>query len=416
MNTTELTHQEIADWLRLMHTEGVGDITAQLLLRTFGLPEQIFEQTHTQLTKVVSDRVARALLQPEQETLNAHIERTMHWLMQTENHLMTLSCPNYPQHLLSIADPPTLLYAKGRIELLNAPQSIAIVGSRNATTQGIKNTEWFAEELAQGGCQIISGLALGIDTAAHAGALKAYHKAPQQAASTIAVIGTGCDIIYPPRNRELAYAIAEHGLLLSEFPLATKAHQSNFPRRNRIISGLAQGVLVVEAALQSGSLITARQAADQNREVFAIPGSIHSPLSRGCHALIRQGAKLVECAQDILEELHPNPSAQANTSCEEPSDHPDAGSTALPPHAQPNQTRAASKTKRTNIRAATKSEASDPTDAHILNTLGHDPCDIDTLAQRSGIDIGTLLTHLMTLELNGDIEKRAGNVYVRLMG
>ena len=241
--------------------------------------------------------------------------------------------------------------------------------------------------MAQGGCQIVSGLALGIDAAAHRGALAALRKAPNFSGSTIAVIGTGCDIIYPARNRELTYAIAEHGLILSEFPLGAKAQPSHFPRRNRIISGLSQGVLVVEAALQSGSLITARQALDQNREVFAIPGSIHSPLSKGCHALIKQGAKLVECAQDILDELQPAYPLNETQSAARPSDADEPAAIGLD----------------VSERAQ-----------HILDALGHDPCDVDTLAERVNIDVGELLAELMGLELSGLVEKRAGQIYVRL--
>jgi DNA processing protein len=280
------------------------------------------------------------------------------------------------------------LYAKGRVELLNAPRALAIVGSRNATAQGIKNTEWFAEELAQGGCQIVSGLALGIDAAAHRGALTAQRNAPGVSGSTIAVIGTGCDIIYPARNRELTYAIAEQGVILSEFPLGAKAQPSHFPRRNRIISGLSQGVLVVEAAMQSGSLITARQALEQNREVFAIPGSIHSPLSKGCHELIKQGAKLVECAQDILSELRPvYPSRIAEKS--------------------------SVATSSASLASIDTTEFS-PSAQKILNALGHDPCDLDTLSRRVAMDVGDLLAEMMVLELSGLVEKRAGQIYAQL--
>ena len=376
-----LSDTEIAAWLRLLATEGVGDVTARLLLTHFGLPEQIFAQSYSTLIRVVSERVARNLLSEPDEALQQHIERTLAWHTQPNNHILTLACPNYPQTLLTTADPPAMLYAKGRIELLGEARALAIVGSRNATTQGLKNTEWFAEELAQGGCHIISGLALGIDTAAHQGALKAYRAAPRVAGSTIAVIGTGCDIIYPARNQALTYEIAEHGLILSEFPLGAKAQPTHFPRRNRIISGLSQGVLVVEAALQSGSLITARQALEQNREVFAIPGSIHSPLSKGCHALIKQGAKLVECAQDILDELQ-----------------------ALAPLVP----------KSVRNEPPLKTSPANTIEQTILNALGHDPCDIDTLAARTGLDVGVLLAELMGLELQGRVEKRAGHVYARL--
>ena len=392
---TPLNEAEVAAWLRLLATEGVGDVTARLLLTHFGLPEQIFAQSYGTLIRVVSERVARNLLSEPDEALQQQIERTLTWLAQPNNHLISLACPQYPPALLTTSDPPALLYAKGRLELLNAPRALAMVGSRNATAQGIKNTEWFAEELAQGGCHIISGLALGIDAAAHQGALKAYRNAPNLAGSTIAVIGTGCDIIYPARNQKLTYEIAEHGLIVSEFALGAKAQPTHFPRRNRIISGLSQGVLVVEAALQSGSLITARQALEQNREVFAIPGSIHSPLSKGCHALIKQGAKLVECAQDILDELRvPLHTRSLSTTGDE--------AVSVANTASDSASDAASDANNTSAAQT------------ILDALGHDPCDIDTLAARTGLDVGELLAELMGLELQGAVEKRAGHVYARL--
>lgn len=404
MNADALSADEIALWLRLMATEGVGDVTAQRLLQAFGLPEHIFVQSYTALIKVVSERVARALLS-EPEDLQRQTDITVEWCAQPDNHLITLAHSHYPQTLLTTTDPPILLYAKGRLDLLNNTPSLAMVGSRNASAQGIQNTEWFARELAQGGFHIISGLALGIDAAAHRGALTAYRAAPDNAGSTIAVIGTGCDIIYPARNRDLTYAIAQDGLILSEFPLGAKAQPTHFPRRNRIISGLAQGVLVVEAALQSGSLITARQALEQNREVFAIPGSIHSPLSKGCHALIKQGAKLVESAQDILDELQGIGGFSTNINPRDSLPEPVVDQSA--DDAAP-------------IVAAIPVPADDPPPSTtasaqtVLNALGHDPCDLDTLALRTTMTVGELLTELMTLELNGQVEKRAGNIYVRL--
>ena len=241
------------------------------------------------------------------------------------------------------------------------------LGSRNATPQGIQTAESFARHLAAQGLCIVSGLALGIDAAAHRGALAAQGE-------TVAVIGTGADRIYPARNKELAIAIAERGAIVSEFPLGTPAVAYNFPRRNRIISGLARGVLVVEAAPESGSLITARLAAEQGREVFAIPGSIHSPVARGCHKLIKQGAKLVETAQDILEEL---------------------GNFAAAP-----------------MPAAAPSAA--PDESPILAALGHDPCSLDDLVERTGQSADQLLPELLSLELGGSLAPLPGNRYQRL--
>ena len=219
----------------------------------------------------------------------------MKWIDQPGNDLLTLADARYPAALLQIADPPLLLYVRGRVELLSHP-ALAIVGSRSATPAGTRDALAFAETLSNAGLTIVSGLALGIDTAAHRGGLAG-------ASSSIGVVGTGLDRVYPARNRHLAHQLAEDGVLVSEFPLGTPPFPSNFPRRNRVISGLCRGCLVVEAALRSGSLITARQSLEQGREVFAMPGSIHSSLSKGCHWLIKQGAKLVETAQDVLEEL-----------------------------------------------------------------------------------------------------------------
>lgn len=356
--------QELAQWIRLERTPGVGLETARKLLAAFGLPANIFSASRTELQTVVSDRHARALLAPPSAETQALIERTLEWAREPGNHVLTLADTAYPKSLLEIPDPPLMLYAKGRIELLSA-NSIAVVGSRNATAQGISNAEKFSEVLSKAGFTIVSGMALGIDTAAHQGALRG-------SGSTVAVIGTGADIVYPARNHGLAHLIAENGCILSEYALGTPALPANFPRRNRIISGLSKGVLVVEAAAQSGSLITARMAGEQGRDVFAIPGSIHSPLAKGCHLLIKQGAKLVESAQDILEEI----------SCRKPAPVP-AAAQAVP-------------------------------DSPILAAMGFDPVDLDTLAERCGFDIASLHAELLTLELDGMVETLPGGTVRRL--
>lgn len=370
---TLIAHDELVHWLRLERTAGVGPETARKLLSAFGLPAQIFEASFTALGKVVSERVARALTAPLSDELLRLIDKTLAWAEQADNHVLTLADASYPASLLDIADPPIMLYAKGRLDRLSHP-SLAVVGSRNATTQGMSNAESFSAALSAADLTIVSGLALGIDTAAHIGSL-------QGAGSTVAVIGTGADIVYPARNRTLAHQIAENGCLVSEYALGMPAIAANFPRRNRIISGLARGVLVVEAAAQSGSLITARMAAEQGRDVFAIPGSIHSPLSKGCHQLIKQGAKLVESAQDILEEL------QHTTAPLKP------------------LTAAAVQSRTTPV---------DPISSEILNQLGFDPLEIDLLAQRCALDIATLQGYLLTLELEGLIEMLPGGIYKRL--
>lgn len=374
---------DLANWLRLMQIPGVGPDTARRLLSAFGLPENILSAGFSALQKVAPERIAYAIVDTPSAQDQEQIDRAIEWATQDGNRILTLADADYPPALLDISDPPILLYAKGNINLL-ANASLAVVGSRNATAQGISNAEKFSEALAHAGLTIISGMALGIDTAAHQGALLACKKGT--IASTIAVIGTGADLVYPARNRKLAHQIAETGCIISEHPLGTPAIASNFPRRNRIISGLARGVLVIEAALQSGSLITARMAAEQGREVFAIPGSIHSPLSKGCHQLIKQGAKLVESAQDILEELKYE----------------------VPPSAKANDT----------IEAATEkasSNAQSDNAAHtILQAMGFDPVTPDALAQRCQLDIAVLNAKLLVLELDGDVEQLSGGLYQRL--
>lgn len=358
---------DLAPWIRLEQTPGVGTETARKLLGAFGLPGNIFSADVEALRQIVPERIAHALAAPATDAVLLQIDKTFEWASEPGNHLLTLADPAYPKSLLEINDPPILLYAKGRLELLSR-RSLAVVGSRNATTQGVINAEKFSEALSQADFTIVSGQALGIDTAAHHGGLRGP-------GSTVAVIGTGPDIVYPARNRTLAHQIAQEGCILSEYPLGTPAISSNFPRRNRIISGLARGVLVIEAAAQSGSLITARMAAEQGRDVFAIPGSIHSPLSKGCHLLIKQGAKLVESAQDILDEIGP---AHAVTK------HPACSSSFV--------------------------ENGSP----LLNAMGFDPVDADTLATRCKLDVATLNAQLLPLELDGFIEMLPGGMIRRL--
>ena len=353
----------LAAWLRLTLIPGIGGETQRKLLAAFGLPEAIFAAGRLATRAVAGDRADLLFDFDPAES----VDRSMAWAAQPGQHIVTLADAEYPKALLEIADPPCLLYVRGNPGLLGK-RGLAVVGSRNATPQGIQTAENFAKALAGKGLAIISGLALGIDAAALRGALAA-------GGETIAVIGTGADRLYPARNRELALAIAEHGAIVSEFPLGTPAIAANFPRRNRIISGLSRGVLVVEAALESGSLITARLAAEQGREVFAIPGSIHSPVARGCHKLIKQGAKLVETALDILEEFGNYPEAA------------DIGPSSL---------------------LAGEENA-------VLGALGHDPCNLDDLAERTGLAADRLLTELLTLELAGQVATLPGNRYQRLV-
>lgn len=354
----------LASWLQLTLTPGLGAAAIRGLLRQFGLPENILCATQAQLQRVAGP-AASALLRPD--AIAPAVERTLRWAEEPRHAIVTLADAAYPRMLLQIQDPPPLLYGIGRLELLDHP-SLAIVGSRNATTQGMRNAEQFAQAFSAAGLTIVSGLALGIDTAAHRGGLAA-------AGSTIAVLGTGVDVIYPRQNAALAQRIGESGLLLSEFPLGTPGAAHHFPQRNRLISALAQGCLVVEAALASGSLITARAAAEQGREVFAIPGSIHSPLSKGCHALIKQGAKLVESAEDVLAEL----TAFRRTGY---------ATTGVSPIAA----------------------APDPLLAH----LGFDPVDVDTLCARTGLAAEQVAAALLRLELAGQVAALPGGMYQRL--
>jgi DNA processing protein len=363
---------ERAAWLRLILTPGLGPRTARKLLSVFGLPDAIFAAGLPALLRVVPEPLARELAQPPGPEAQSAADATEHWLAASTTHaLLTLADRDYPQSLLTTSDPPVVLFAIGRLELLNRP-AIAIVGSRNATQQGVANAEGFAAALARSGVTVVSGLALGIDAAAHRGALAA-----EGDASTIAVVGTGADLVYPSSHRALTQEIRTHGVVISEFPLRTPAIAHNFPRRNRIIAGLGSGVLVVEAALRSGSLITARLAAEAGRDVFAIPGSIHSPLAKGCHRLIRDGAKLVESAQDVLEDLG---------------------------------VRAPGEQRRGEAPVAGFGLPEDP----LLVLIGHDPVDLDTLAERSGRPASELSASLLELELAQYVERLPGNRYQRL--
>jgi len=361
----------LAGWLRITLTPGLGPATARRLLAAFGLPLQVLAQGRTALAQVVDPAIAGALKEPAAETL-AQIEATFAWLDADPAHrgLLALGDPEYPAALLDTEDPPLLLYVMGALALRPGP-CIGVVGSRNPTPQGVQNARLFSRSLAASGACVVSGLALGVDAAAHEGALEG---APPGRLATIAVVGTGLDRVYPRQHHALAHRIAERGWLLSEYPLGTPPAASNFPRRNRLIAGLGPGTLVVEAALQSGSLITARLAAEQGREVFAIPGSIHSPQSRGCHLLLRQGAKLVESAEDVLEELRLEGG---------PARHP--GAPAEPPAPTP-----------------------------LLEALGYDPVGLDALVARTGIPAHQLQAELLELELAGHVARLPGGLFQRI--
>ncbi len=377
-----MEREELAGWLRLQLTTGVGDATARRLLAAFGLPHRIFDSSASALAEVASAAQVAAL-GSEPAELAQLLQTTWDWLQANSvNHrVLTLGDPSYPQALLDMEDPPLLLYGMGasiawdKGILANCmPHSIAVVGSRNPTPQGASNARQFSQALAAGGLTVVSGLALGVDGAAHEGALEG---AAEGALATIAVVGTGLDRVYPRQHRDLAHRIAERGLLLSEYALGTPPLSANFPKRNRIIAGLSRGTLVVEAALKSGSLITARLASEQGKDVFAIPGSIHSTQARGCHALIKQGAKLVESAQDVLEELQPG----------FPSTAPRATAIETP-----------------------GSEAEDP----VLCALGFDPTSLDAVQARTGLSTAALQARLMELEIHGEVVRLTGGLFQRM--
>jgi DNA processing protein len=353
----------LASWLQLTLTPGLGASTLRELLRQFGLPDAVLARERSELAAHLPPATLEALHSIRVRELAA---RALDWAAAERHHIVTLADEAYPRALLETSDPPALLYVHGRLELLRAP-ALAIVGSRNASAQGESNAWQFAKALSEAGLTIVSGLALGIDAAAHRGGLAGP-------GSTVAVLGTGIDVVYPTRNAELAAEIAEKGVLVSEFALGTPAIGHNFPRRNRLISGLARGCLVVEAALPSGSLITARLAADQGRDVYAIPGSIHSPLAKGCHALIKTGAKLVESADDVLSELAGfRPSGAADTSA-----------------------------------------APTVADTGLLAVMGHDPVDVDSLCTRAGLTAEQVAAELLRLELAGRVTVLPGGLYQRL--
>lgn len=350
----------LAAWLTLSQISGLGNETMRRLLQAFSSPEAVFQAPFSELTRIVKTPIASVIAQGiKQDNLLVFEE----WLRDPLNHILTVADSEYPQALLNITDPPYVIFVKGRLDLLNVP-ALAIVGSRNATPQGLRNGEAFAQAASESGLCIISGLAHGVDAAAHIGGLRGK-------GSSIAIVGTGLDKVYPSSNRELAHQLAQHGAIISEFPLGTPPLPANFPRRNRIISGLSMGCLVVEASLQSGSLITARMALEQGREVFAIPGSIHSPQSKGCHALIKQGAKLVESAQDILEEL--------------------------------------------GAQYFTKAAIVTPHEHDIFDHLSFDAIDLDTLVQRSGLTVAALSAILLQLEMQGQVATLPGGLYQRIV-
>ena len=358
--------EEFAAWFRLLEVPGLGREAVRRLLAAFGSPHAVLAAPPAAQAEVVGPKRAAAFAAPAPE-IDARLSVAQHWLDGgADRHVLVLGDAAYPPLLLQAADPPLLLYVQGRVDLLAQP-AVAIVGSRHPTAQGRDTARAFARALGDAGLQVVSGLALGIDGAAHEGAL-------ESTAATIAVVGTGLDRVYPPRHHALAHRIAERGALVSEYAPGTPPLPDHFPQRNRVIAGLTLGTLVVEAALRSGSLITARLAAEAGRDVFAVPGSIHAPQSQGCHWLIKQGAKLVESAQDVLEEWGAE------------------------------QMRAS-----TNIDAEADDSESDP----LLQALGHEPATLDALLARTGWPAAELSARLLDLELDGRVARLPGGLYQR---
>jgi DNA processing protein len=351
-------------WLALNAVSELTGAKWRRLVAAFGSPAQVLRQSQQSLARVVGSEIAAAV---RQSTESPGVQAALEWARQPGHSVITLEDPRYPELLRETPDPPPLLYAAGRLELLARPV-LAIVGSRNASAQGMRNAEAFARILSAHGLCIASGMALGIDAAAHRGALR-------ESGGSIGVLGCGIDVVYPRGNAQLHRELQADGLVLSEFALGTRPLTHHFPRRNRVIAGLSRGCLVVEAALASGSLITARCAVDMGRDVFAIPGSIHSPLSKGCHYLIKQGAKLVDGAADVLDELG---------IAQQKHNAPDMGASVQPDAAE------------------------------VLTALGHDPCDFDTLVERTGMAVERLAAVLTQLEIEARISRTDRGDYQRL--
>ncbi|WP_211279329.1 DNA-processing protein DprA [Pandoraea oxalativorans] len=423
--------EEINDWLRLCHTPGVPPAAVRRLLAAFGPPSAIFTASRGALSDVVPVDVVGRLLARTSAELSTQIATTLEWAGRPGCAVVTLSETAYPRALLTLGDPPPILYCRGDATLANrsgdgGERAVAIVGSRRASAQGRDDARRFARVLGDAGVAIVSGLAAGIDAAAHEGALKTC-------GGTWAIVGTGADIVYPTHHRALAEQIAERGLMLSAFPIGTPPRPEHFPRRNRLIAALARCTVVVEATTHSGSLITARLAGELGRDVLAVPGSIHSPHSQGCHVLIRDGATLVASPDDVLEALGMTPSAPA---------HPVRGERKRRP--RPSPARAGSETPDHGKRSAqggndaapplpgahvsrkppeVKVEADvstvGPTNgpggtAAVLDALGYDPVNADTLCERTGLAIADVLAQLGALELGGHVARLPGGRFGRL--
>ncbi|WP_434108039.1 DNA-processing protein DprA [Paraburkholderia caffeinilytica] len=412
MRTLPATDIELAAWLRLSLAPGLKPAALRLLLSAFGLPEAIFNQSPEALAEIAGEATARAVLAPPGPDFEAQLDAVIAWSELPGNHVVTLDDPAYPPALLTMPDPPPLLYIKGRLDLLHT-RAVALVGSRSATPQGAEDAGRFARELSQAGVTIVSGLALGIDGAAHRGGLEGV-------GGTVAVIGTGADLVYPAAHHALARQIAAQGAILSEWPLGTPARAANFPQRNRLIAGLVSGVVIVEAAMRSGSLITARLANEMGRDIFALPGSIHAPLSRGCHRIIKQGAKLVETPDDVLEELgfaRPVAAKAAGTG-KQAVRREGARSAHASAQVQAELLAAHATTAVQPELAAAPASSAAPSAMSVealqlLDALGHAPATLEILATRTEMGDAALQNTLLQLELAGQVTALPGGRFTR---
>ncbi|MEM5297081.1 DNA-processing protein DprA [Burkholderia sp. JPY481] len=405
MHTLPATRIELTAWLRLALAPGLKPAALRLLLAAFGLPEALFAQSPDALAEVAGEAAARAVLAPPGPAFDGQLEAVLAWREQPGNQIVTLDDPAYPPALLTMPDPPPLLYIKGRLDLLHT-RAVALVGSRSATPQGIEDARRFAHELSAAGVTVVSGLALGIDGAAHRGGLEGV-------GGTVAVVGTGADLVYPAAHQALARQIAAQGAILSEWPLGTPARAANFPQRNRLIAGLVSGVVIVEAAMRSGSLITARLANEMGRDVFALPGSIYAPLSRGCHRMIKQGARLVETPDEVLEELGFDRRTASNAGR--------AAKQAVPP----DRARSRVSSSGTALQAASAAFAETrsskpgplpelaPDSQRLLAALGHSPTTLEILAARTEMEDAALHAALLRLELAGEVTLLPGGRFMR---
>ena len=381
------TENSLRNWLALSHVNKLGPVRIHSLLDVFGTPAAIFDAGRQGWQEAgLSEKMIESLSAPDWDKVDTDLK----WAEQENASIMTRDDDCYPAMLKNIPDAPPILYALGQVEILKLPQ-LAIVGSRNPTRGGQEIAHDFAAHLTSMGMTVTSGMAMGIDAAAHQGALDSMEKGLIGHGFTVAVTGTGLDRVYPAKNREIAHKIAESGVLVSEYAPGTPPLPGNFPRRNRLISGLSMGVLVVEAALQSGSLITARLATEQGREVFAIPGSIHHPLAKGCHALIREGAKLVETAQHILEELRGISAIHSETSKQKPVANEQA--------------------EIEEKKAQNPSQNVDDEYQQVLKCIDFEPTSVDKVVERSGLTADAVCSMLLVLELQGYVTALSGGYY-----